>query len=69
MNFGLNASALQLATWKGLERLCVAPNVESSALSVASTPQLVGLTRKPWRLIATTSFFMRSGMPLTIVGS
>src|SRR6202020_2652632 len=57
---GLNASAPQPPTWNGLDRLCVAPNVEVSVVSVASGPQLVGLNRKLGRLIATLRSFSLS---------
>ena len=67
LNVGLNASALQLPTWNGLDRLCVAPNVEVSVDSVASAPQLVGLSRKRGLLVATVKPFSRTGTPLTIV--
>lgn len=69
VNFGLKASAVQLFTWKGVEMFWAAPKVERSSVSVASTPQLVGLTRKPWRLMAIVSVRKRRGMPLKIVGT
>src|ERR1700688_3347347 len=65
---GLNGSALQPETWKGLDVLCPAPNVEVSCELVASGLQLVGLNRKLPRLIATLRLCRRSGTPSTIVG-
>ena len=46
VNLGLNGSALQLATLKGLDRVCVALKVDVNVVLVASAPQLVGLKRK-----------------------
>src|SRR5207245_9861617 len=43
LNDGVNASAPQPLTANGLDRDCVARNVDVSTLSVASAPQLVGL--------------------------
>ena len=43
LNEGLNGSALQLPTWNGVDRGCVALNVEVSVDSVARAAQLVGL--------------------------
>ena len=50
LNEGLNASAPQLLTWKGLDRLCFAvvlePGVKPVSVdSVAKALQLVGLSR------------------------
>src|SRR5262249_25535401 len=63
------------ATWNGVDRLCVAPAFEPGAMkpvsvvSVESTPQLVGLNRKPCLLIATLMLRRRSGTPCWIRGS
>ena len=69
LNDGLNASALQLPTWKGVDRPCVALNVEVSVDSVARAPQLVGLKMNEGRFTSTFSVFSRTGTPPTIVGS
>ena len=69
VNVGLNASALQLATWKGLDAGLVTLNVEESTDSVCSSPQFVGLSRKLGRLTATLRFLSLSGTPPTIRGS
>ncbi len=73
LNEGLSASALQLETWNGVDRLCVAvpatPGVNPVNVdSVASAPQLVGFCRNPCLLISTLIPFRRRGTPLTIVG-
>jgi len=68
-NAGLNLSALQSLTRNGLDRPCVALNVEVSVVLVASGPQFVGLNRNPGRLTATLMLRRRSGTPWKIVGS
>ncbi len=68
LNDGLNASAPQLPTWNGLARLWLAPNVEVSADSVASGPQLVGLNRKFGRVDGDAEVLQPQRHALTIVG-
>ena len=68
LNTGLNASAEQLPTWKGVERDWVALNVEVSVDSVARAEQLVGLKMNEGRFTSTLSVFRRTGTPPTIVG-
>src|ERR1700722_16857481 len=68
LNTGLNGSAEQLPTWKGVERDWVALNVEVSVDSVARAEQLVGLKINEGRFTSTLSVFRRTGTPPTIVG-
>ena len=67
-NLGPKAKAVQLLAWNPLATAWVAPKVEVKVVFVAKAPQLVGFTRKPWRLIVTVRVFRRSGMPSWIVG-
>src|ERR1700686_23141 len=68
LKLGLNGSAEQFLTWKGLDTSLTVLKVEVNSEVVLSAPQLVGLKRKFARLIATLRFFRRSGTPPTIVG-
>ncbi len=56
-NFGANARALQFVAWKGVESDWLAPPLEFSVVAVLCAAQLVGLTRKPWPLIARLQRF------------
>src|SRR3984957_7364383 len=67
-NLGPKAKAAKLLAWNPLATAWVAPKVEVRVVFVAKAPQLVGFTRKPWRLIVTVRVFRRSGMPSWIVG-
>src|SRR6476646_3687183 len=69
LNEGLNFRALHAVSCSGLDRFCVAPNVDVIVDSVASGEQLVGFNRNPCLLIDTVTPRNLVGMPLTIVGS
>ena len=66
---GLKGEVAQLAAWKRLLTLSLAPSLDATAPAIDMAAQLVGLNMNPARSIVTFTVFSRSGTPLRICGN